>query len=377
MARAALRLAAIVGLVAACTSSVTVVSPTPTVAPTTGAPAATASPTAASLPPATFENVILGYRIILPNDYRRSSSRVLTGQPEFLGDDRYTLQTESAERDAAREACLHDLGDIPVPSPERDSDIQVSVSRNVSGVSVTDWVSTPRVPGAQPLRTHQTVEATSIGGLEAVRLVTDNATPETTAFVIRANDRMYMLGLTQSSLPSRLPKGWIDDIARTFTAIAPVAFPSPSATTPPREAATRLANALAQAFSARDAEGVARLMKPCWVALTPLIDGQPPGGVLNRSVALFTQALKARYAIGNFTVVVDPTVQVELQGGNERMFVRSEWRESDRTTQFDLYLDPIDGQWVWTAAQPHFQRTQVVNGCIPYRSPWVDGNASC
>jgi len=57
--------------------------------------------------------------------------------------------------------------------------------------------------------------------------------------------------------------------------------------------------------------------------------------------------------------------------------VRSEWREPDRTTQFDLYLDPIDGQWVWTAAQPHFLRTQVVNGCIPYRSPWVDGNASC
>jgi len=313
----------------------------------------------------------------LPNGYRRSSSRVLAGQPEFLGDDRYTLQTESAERDAAREACLHDLGDIPVPSPERDSDIQVSVSRNVSGVSVTEWVSTPRVPGAQPLRTHQTVEPISIGGLEAVRLVTDNATPETTAFVIRANDRMYVLGPTQSSMPSSLPKGWIDDIARTFTAIAPVAFPSPSATTPPREAATRLANALAQAFSNRDAEGVARLMKPCWVALTPLIDGRPPGGVLNRSVALFTQALKTRYAIGNFTVVVDPTVQVELQGSNERMFVRSEWRESDRTTQFDLYLDPIDGQWVWTAAQPHFLQTQVVNGCIPYRSPWVDGNASC
>jgi hypothetical protein len=332
---------------------------------------------ASPLPAGAFENLILGYRITFPQGYRRSSTTIITGQPEILGGDHYTLVTESAERDAAREACLHDIGDIPSLSPDRNSDIQISVSRNVGGISATEWATTPRVSGAQALSTHQKVEVTTIAGLEAVRLVTDNATPETTAFVIRANDRIYVLGPIQSSAPSRLAKGWIDDIARTFVAIAPVAFPSPSATTPPRDAATRLARALAQAFAARDADGVARLMKPCWIAVTPLIDGRPPGGVLNRSVALFTQGLKERYAIGNLTVVVDPTLQVELQGGREHFFVRSDWREPDRTTQFDLYFDAIDGQWVWTQAQPHFQRAQFVNGCIPYRSPWVDGSASC
>ena len=350
----------------------TLITPTPSaVSPTTLVTAtAAASPVNA---PGTFENPILGYRITLPKDYRRSRATIVTGQEEVLGGDHYTLQTDAE----ARAQCLRDTGDVGSQSPARDSDIQVGVSRNVRGISAIEWATTPRVPGAQPLSMHQKVEPTTIGGHEAARLVTDNATPETTAFVIRANDRVYVLGPTQSSLPSRLPKGWIDDIANTFVASAPQAFPSPTPSQAPREAARQVGEALAKAFAARDTDAVVGLMPSCWVFVTPLIDGQPPGGILYRSVALFTQGLRDRFAAGDLTVTVDPTLQVEVQGGRERFFVRSDWREPDRTTRIDLYVEEFDGRWQWTTAQPHYQRADFINGCIPYRSPWVPANSSC
>jgi hypothetical protein len=77
-------------------------------------------------------------------------------------------------------------------------------------------------------------------------------------------------------------------------------------------------------------------------------------------------------------VTVDPEVQVRDEGGRERFFVRSEWREPDRMTQIDLYLEEVDGQWRWVAATHHYQRADLVRGiCVPYRSPWVSTTGSC
>lgn len=236
-----------------------------------------------------------------------------------------------------------------------------------------EWASTPRFPGAQPLSTHRKVEPATIGGHEAVRLVWEQ-TGETALFVIRANERMYVLSPTQGSLPSDLSKGWLDDIAKTFTAIPPQPFPSPTPSQPPREAARQLGDALAGAFAARDADAVARLMPTCWINVTALIDGEPPGGVLYRSVALFTQGLRERFARGDVTVTVDPTVQIDARG---EFFVRSDWREPDRTTRIDMILGERDGRWQWFIATHHYRSADLVNRCVPYRSPWVSTTDPC
>lgn len=81
--------------------------------------------------------------------------------------------------------------DDPARRSARSSDIQVGASRNPQGLSPYEWVTTPRAPGSQPLSTHQTVERMTINGLEAVRLVEDNARAATMSFVISANDRIY------------------------------------------------------------------------------------------------------------------------------------------------------------------------------------------
>lgn len=341
------------------------VSPIPT-----GAPSDTPSATpAASLQPGTFENAVLGYRITLPQGYRRSIAYVFTSQ-QTLGVDVYTRVTEQAQR----EACQQDAGHVPSVNPE-GLDIRVGVVRNVSGVSAMEWATTPQGAGGQVLSTHQKAEPATIGGREAVRLVADNATAVTNAFVIRANDRIYELYPTSGPPPTRT---WLDEIAQTFVVIGPAPFPTPTATPSPRETAREVAEALVRALAAKDADAVARLMPDCWIGVAYAIDGTVPGqGGLNRSVFLFTRGLRDRFARGDLTVTVDPTIQLKTDRGGDHFFVRSEWKELDRTTRIDLFIEQRVDRWMWSSAVHHFRSGDVPGGCIPYRSPWVSETGSC
>ena len=338
--------------------------PSPT--PSAANASATASPVAAatSAPPTargTHENTILGYRITLPEGYRRASAQLITAPVDALGSDFYTTTTEREER----EACLQDAGHLPtLPALPN---VRVAASRNPRGISAQEWATTPQGPGGYVLSTHQKVEPFSIGGREAVRLVQDNATAVTTAFVVRGGERMYEISGTQSS--SQLPRTWLDEIAKTFVVIAPQPFPSATPTVAPQAGARQAAAALVSAFAARDASAVARVMPECWISVVYAIDGTVPGqGGLNRSVALFTQLLRERFAAGDLTVTVDPTLQVATDRGREDFFLRSEWREPDRAIRIDLVLGERDGRWHWISAVHHY--TAADRPCIPYRSPW-------
>lgn len=284
----------------------------------------------------------------------------------------YTLQTEQQER----EECLRDLGDTQPLSAA--ALLFVEAYRNLANVSVTEWVSTPRVPGAQPLSMHRRVEPLTIGGREAVRLVADNATAEVQLFAIRADDRIYVITPTMWISP---PQHQLGNIAATFAATARQPLPTPTPTTPPaarQQAATDLAQALAKAFTDRDANAVARLMQECRIGVS-LAEPLPNsgGGGLGRSVAMFTQALRDRFASGDLVVTVDPIAQLQTEGGP--YVARSDWREPDRTVRIDLILNATDsGSWRWVAAIHHYQQTDFIKPyCIPYRSPWVTPTGSC
>jgi hypothetical protein len=325
---------------------------TPTVtsgAVATDSPAASPSPirtpTASPLPPGTFENKVLGYRITLPERYRLGGSRVTPGQPPYLGDDTYTPQTETQ----ARERCLGDSGDVGFLTYARE-DVTVRVLQNPNGLSAEQW--------AQPLGTHMRVLPTTINGLEAVRLAEDNARAATTAFVIRAGDRIYHLTPTVGPLePASL-----DEIAKTFLAIKPAPYPTPTATASPRDSAAQLVAHLAAALAAKNPDAVAREMSDCWLFISPLINGQPAGGVQYRSVALFTDGLRERFTAGDLDVTVEQTLRTNPRSP-ESFFVRSTWKERDRSSVIDLYLHEANGRWIWFSAEPQ-------DGW-PCRRPWV------
>ena len=300
----------------------------------------------------THENPILGYRIDLPEALRRSASGVVAGNQDALGYDLYTARTEAQDR----EACLSDAGGRP--GPDEDPDLNIGAARNTAGLSAEAWATTSRFPGAQPLSTHMLVERTTIDGREAVRLVRDQlANHETTAYVVRANDRMYTLRFESDSIPSRLP-GFLDGVAATVRVIQPLPFPTatPSSSVAPRDAARELGTRLSQAFAARDVDALAGLITPqCWIG-TWLF--RPPGvGVdgSSRAVVPFLDALRASFARGGMSVVVDPEVQVHVDGTgafrNEQLFVRSDWTASGLTMRMDLFLAEIEGRQYWTAAR--------------------------
>lgn len=342
----------------------------------TSSPIASASPTAmasASATPSvpqrlvTHESPVFGYRISLPETYSRLEPSYLVYSTEpMLGTDSYTLQTERERRDE----CLTDLGDIP--SRAFSGLLWIHTYRNPANLSATRWVNTPYVPHAEPMSTQRRVEPLALAGRDAVRLVADNPTPETQAVVIRADDRIYVLTSAAWPSPHRF-----EEIAATFATIPRQPFPTPTPRAPlsvRRPAASELAQSLARAFAARDADAVARVMPECHLSVSPVIDGgglaNSGGGGLQRSVPRFTQALRDRFAAGDLTVSVDPSLQVEgtVDGF---YYLRSEWKETDRTTRIDLLIDDRDGRWIWHAARHHYTREQVGSPPqIPYRSPW-------
>ena len=326
-------------------------------------------------PTTAYENPFLGYRITLPSTYRRLPSSYFTGDKTtggLLGRDAYTLLTEQQER----EECLQDLGDLP----PRTANLLLLVDAYAvdPAVPASDWASTPLIQGAQSFAMHRRIVALNLPGLDAIKLVADNATAETHVVVIHATDRMYMIS------PAMLPGPHsLEDIAATFATVArqPVPTPSPSpAANIARASATELAALLGAAFTARDADAVARLMDACRISVSPVIDGteglpNSGGGGVGRSVALFTRALRDRFAAGDLSVAVGSNVELDARGA---YFVRSQWKEPDRMLRIDLVMSPIDGAWRWTAARHHFTRADLGSSiCIPYRSPWVSLNGRC
>ena len=337
-----------------------------TTPPGTG-PTGTASPTATASPAnsTVVENPTLGYRLTLPAEgYRRSSGTIWTQTGSRGGVDMYTLKTEQELRDE----CRRDLGHVG-PGNTRPTDLRVTVHIDVGSLSAYEWVTTPRVSGGGTLADAYRVERTSLAGHEAVRLLLPAVTgsSETSLYVVRANGRIYEIATAHGGGISGPPPGWLDGIAQTFTALAPGPLPTPRPQDP-RSEAQGVAAALARAFAARDAEGVAALMPPCHISAVHTFDGEMVGmGPLNRAVPLFLEGLRAAFAAGA-AVTVDTTVRPEPRWGEDVFAVSSEWREPGRRpVRTSLLIAERDGRWIWAFASIDLARGE--SQCA-YPTPW-------
>jgi hypothetical protein len=196
--------------------------PPPAASPT-GAAASPASTAAASPASGTavHENLILGYRLTLPDSYRRSRSLLVGPNEETLGHDAYVPRSAADERSM----CLREQQGSLL-SPERAADVRIVVHRD-TGMSAVDWASTPvrRMP-------FSSVVPTTIEGREAAKVV-HQPSGDSAFYVIRANGRIYELTPELDPQPSTQPKGWLDNIAMSFQAIAPQPFPSSVPSAPP------------------------------------------------------------------------------------------------------------------------------------------------
>jgi len=218
----------------ACSTPTATTSPSPGVTIAVTPTATNAASTTASVSPTvragfvTHESPILGYRITMPDPYRRLRFALNSGSTDALGSETYTRRTELEER----ELCLRSQGDVP--AREWEADVVILTYRNVDNLSAARWASVPRVPDGQAYSIHKTIEPVTVDGRDAVRLVWEPTKGgDTAGYVIPANGRMYVLMPALSSLPSQLAKGWLDDIATSFRAVTPQPAPAPTPSAAP------------------------------------------------------------------------------------------------------------------------------------------------
>ncbi len=136
-----------------------------------------------------YENTSLGYRISLPQAYRRY---VASAGPDGAGTDVYTRRT----------------GDLCVQSHDMDSDVQIEVVR--SSLTPVEFASAPnrRMP-------FTSIQSVSVKGFTAARVVYDT-TSDTEMYVISANARLYVIRPAIGSQPSRQPTGCLDRISQSL-----------------------------------------------------------------------------------------------------------------------------------------------------------------
>lgn len=167
-----------------------------------------AAPAGAPLALVMHENSTLGYRVGLPEGYRRSRSLVLAVGQEHVGHDAYVNRTEAKEV----ELCVNERkGDGQ--SFEREFDVRIDAYRDIRGVSVANWIRVMNLTLA-----HALIRNTRIDGHEAAQVV-DVPSGTSAFYVIRANQRIYLLTREKNIYPSRQPSGWLDEIAASFRAI--------------------------------------------------------------------------------------------------------------------------------------------------------------
>ena len=300
----------------------------------------------------------MGYRITLPTSYHRSVNPV-PGDPRIR--DVFTTLSDAEER----AECARDSGDIG--SPTDRTYLFVEVYANERGQSALDFANSSLTKSAGAK-----VEAVpAIDGHDAARAVEFG---KPSWYVIRANDRIYWIGAHNN--PTQAP---LESIAASFTVMPAQPLPTP---TPPiaarRDALNQAATALAQAFSARDADAIARLVAPsCSMAAVQYVDGAPSGSALNIASGPFIDRLRTALATRELSVTVDPAVQVRSDAGGDHYYVRSQWTDSRGAKQVDLYFEYYPAGWRWFQSVHQYRRADLVNGCVPFRNPWVSGDKSC
>lgn len=293
-------------------------------------PEPTVSPTAQTT--ASHASAALGYSVQLPVGFRRSDCLSLSHTDVF------TILTHDQESSAG---LAHVGGGGTV--------VQWTLRIRARDDGVTPVAALDEVRGSVlAARGDEVVEPLVIDGKDAARLIVDG---EPLLFAVTSEGRTYILELHYNPFPFRprpvaLPKGILEEVARSLSVMSVGPVPSPTApTTSVPLGAQESAGRLADALGAGNADRLAPLLNPrCW-----LHQEAPESGPSGLPVGDVLSTLRARFADGSLQVRVDPAVQVATADGpmGLRLFVRSEWVQEGSPRSLDLYLIEVNGQWYW------------------------------
>jgi hypothetical protein len=311
------------------------VSPTPTTGSTPSPATPTPSPTGAS--GGTVENVYLGYRVTLPEPWRRSVclSTLARENPSLLGHDLFTVLSERQEYESPPSGTN--------PGGAWQWATAVEANRNPDRLSGMEWIRQGRA-GESP---SQRVDAATVAGVPAAKLTDGARYP--LAYFVGVADRMYVIAYTGGEGPK--PPGSttqsFEAIVRSFAPFDP--RPLPAATSMPAQpppAALQLADSLSAAFARADAEAFAPLIVPtCWFTHA-YYQSEGVASTRERLIA----DLRENFAAGLQVAVEARPIRTNppMQG---TYWLWSTWRRAGQADQnVQLVLSELDGRWYWSGA---------------------------
>lgn len=336
-------LAAILIAVTACGPTAIAPTPSPTASSAASSPTPTPSPAATTAPPsptaARYANAVLGYAATLPPPWRVSGclSRVEnTTEQTYLGQDVVTWHSVAEEQDLGVSGGTGATGAFAWV---------ITIQVQVSTQSSSDYAAV-RVGGIGGKSDPDT-----IGGQPAARVV--DGSGNAVAYYVANGGRMYSLQLTSTSdpRPTVLSPTTFDAIAHSISFTTPTARPTPTADPVPTAAVEALADAVAAAFAASDADRLHDLMTPvCWFNAG---FNQSEGSAASRDKV--AASLRTSFSQG-LKVAVEPRPIMTKPPMPGSFWIWSTWSAygtPPRTTpqsNVQLVFDQIDGRWYWIGA---------------------------
>jgi hypothetical protein len=336
-------LAAMLIAIAACSPNALSPTPSPSASVAVASPTPTPSPAPTTAPPSPtagrHANAVLGYAATLPPPWRVSGclSRVEnTLEQTYLGQDVLTWHSVAEEQDLGVSGGTGATGAFAWV---------ITIQVQVSAQSASDFAAA-RAGGSGGKSDPDT-----IGGRPAARVA--DGSGNAVAYYVANGGRMYSIQITSNgdSRPAQLSPATFDAIAHSVSFTTPTARPTPTADPVPTAAVEALADAVAAAFAASDADRLHELMTPvCWFNAGY---NQSEGSAASRDKVAaglrtsFTQGLR---------VTVEPRPIMTKPPMPGSFWIWSTWSAygvPPRTTpqsNVQLVFDQIDGRWYWVGA---------------------------
>ena len=319
--------------------------PTPTPTPSSSAPVvataspATASPVSTPSPSpspagARYVSALLGYSLELPPPWHRS-----------ICNDTVTQQTPIPHGEIffgvnPRDFTASDLG-------SRHPEVAVFAEANPENLTPRQWIEAGRM-GA---RVGESVEDVTYAGRPAVRRSGPGGIP---TYLVQDRGRMYVVGAQSQFGPydasTQQMVVRIIESFRFITEAEQAAARAALPTAPPPRTPEQVADGLAAAFAAKNADALAEFAYSCMGTF-----GEQAGGT-TVSREKYIADLRSAFAAGLVVTVRPRPFEGDRNAAHPSLTIQSTWQDARGTVERKLILrQGINDRWTWDGTIERFR----------------------
>lgn len=323
-----------------------VASPTPTPTSTTSAPVVATAPPATASPASTpsaspspaggrYVSALLGYSLELPPPWHRS-----------ICNDTVTQQTPVPRGEVFNGVNPRDFTAADIGSPYPN--VQVMAEENPQNLSPRQWAES----GRSGATTGERVEDVTYAGRPGARKTVPGGVP---TYFVQGRDRMYVVGPHVSTPQGAFTQQTevmvrIIESFRFITDAEQAAARAALPTAPPARTPEQIADGVAAAFAAKNADALAQFAAPCMATF-----GEQAGGT-TVSREKYLDDLRAAFAAGLVVTVRPRPFEGDRTSAHPNLTIQSTWQDARGTVERKLMLrGGINDRWEWHGTLERFR----------------------